>query len=146
MSVSALTLLVVAALALAALAVAGILRRPRGGRHDEQAVRRWASGRATTRDGVTAELHVEFVARSIGRALDEHRDRWVQDAMEGAVRRAIVSATLDQLPDAGDSPGWAVEVDVPDVVVEHAEVTGAEVWVTPELRRLVVGSGSGAWT
>lgn len=143
-----LVLLAVVVAGSAVLALERRRNRPEVTVRPGESVHRWVSARATTVDGVTAELHVEMVIVASAKAIDDALDRAVQEVVEATTRRTISSSRLDQLPDAGDSPEWLTAITVPGVRIEDAVVTSAEVWVTPELRRLVAGKGDGqgTWT
>jgi hypothetical protein len=124
-------------------------RTPAAVRTREDVVRRLVDARATTADGVTADLHVDFALHVPRGTLDEVLDRAVEDAVEAATRRAIRAARVDTLPDSGDHPTWLEGLDLLGARIGDAVVTAAEVWVTPELRRLVSASRSGGsppWT
>lgn len=141
------TLAVAALGAVAVLIVVVVVLKARPGRVERHSlpVRRWTHVRAVTADGVTAELGVEYVLRAESGPVDDAVERAVEDAVESVVRRTITASTVGLLPDAGDSPAWLDSVHVPGAVLDHAVVATADVWVTPELRRLVAGQ-AGAWT
>lgn len=151
MSASVIVLLGVVVLALVGLGAWSLGRsRPTG--QGVGTVRRWASAHATTADGVTAVVHVEFTMRAEEGVLDPARDAEVIDAVEAAVRQAIAVTHVDALPAMGDTPDWFALIELPGITLKHAVVTASDVRVTPELRRLVAdcttrrAQGTGTWT
>lgn len=99
---------------------------------------RWAVAKATTIDGVTARVQVEFSVRVVEpEVAPRDVDQQVVDAVEDALRHEIGRRTVADLPTAGDDPAWAPEAFLPGVLVEHAVVISSDVVVTSELRRLV---------
>lgn len=102
---------------------------------------RWAVASATTLDGVTARLHVEFtISVTEPTTAPEDLDERVTDLAEEAIRRRVRSRSLAVLPGAGDAATWISETPVPGVRVGHAVVVAAEVAVSGELRRLVTSA------
>lgn len=109
-----------------------------GLRVDVEPRERWVWVTATTGDGVTAHLQVEFVVRVNDAAVAPRDvDAIVLGAVEDVLRREIAMSTVDRLPDVGDVPGWAPGSFVPGVLVERPVVAVCDVVVGPELRRLV---------
>lgn len=131
---------VVAVLVVAAVALTAVTR-PWGRRSSGGPHRRWAVATATTRDGVTAHVQVEYSwdtdpgtgAPAAGAELDVR----VADAVEDALRQLVSERTVAALPGLGDDPGWEPDQFVEGVRVEHVTVTTSEVEVSGELRRLV---------
>ena len=97
---------------------------------------------ATTRDGVTAHLQVEYSWQGPRTRDPAGLDAAVADAVEDRLRRLVAARTVSALPGLGDDLGWTGEQLVPGVRVEHVSVTTSEVEVTGELRRLVQDRGT----
>ena len=102
----------------------------------------WAVATATTRDGVTAHLQVEYSWTPLADGDGPLADR-VAAGVEDALRALIAERNLAALPGLGDDPGWGATSLVPGVRLDHVSVTGSEVEVTGELRRLVQDRGTG---
>ena len=109
-------------------------------------VHRWDVATASTPDGATVEMHVEYVV-VLAERVDE-AETAVSDAVEDRIRQLITTTHLVDLPAAGDNADWAEAVSVEGAVVEHAVVVRSDVQVTPALRRLVAASfaGPAPWT
>lgn len=102
---------------------------------------RWAVASATSVDGVTARLHVEYTVTvtdpaSAPRDLEER----VLDTVEDAVRQKVRSRPLAALPGSGDAAPWVPPDPVEGVRLDRAVVVAAEVAVSGELRRLVTSA------
>lgn len=107
-------------------------------RVDLESHHRWTVASATTADGVSARLHVEFTITVTDPAsAPADADAQVLDAVEDAVRRRVRSRTVAALPGAGDAAPWLPESPVLGVRLGHGVVASADVQVTGELRRLV---------
>lgn len=98
----------------------------------------WAITSATTTDGVTAHVHIEFTLDA--RALDTNPDVLdvaTMDAVEGVLRYEVSHRRVASLPMAGDPIDWVPENLVPDATIGNVFVISSDVQVTHELRRLV---------
>ncbi|WP_158647985.1 hypothetical protein [Nocardioides houyundeii] len=109
---------------------------------DTGARHQWAVVTATTLDGVTAHVQVEYSWQGPRTRNPEALAATVADAVEDRLRRLVTTRTVPALPGLGDDLGWEEEQLVPGVRVEHVTVTTAEVEVTTELRRLVQDRGT----
>ncbi|HEY0904171.1 MAG TPA: hypothetical protein VGE14_09805 [Marmoricola sp.] len=107
---------------------------------------RWDVATASTPDGATVEVHVEYVV--VLAKPDHELETAVSDAVEERIRQTIRTTPLVDLPAAGDDADWAEGDHVGGAVVEHAVVVRSDVQVTAELRRIVTGSfaGPAPWT
>jgi hypothetical protein len=93
---------------------------------------------ATTADGVTAHIQIEFIldARSVDIDPDV-LDTAAMDAVEAALRHEIARRRVAALPTAGDAIDWVATNLVPGVIIDNVFVISSDIEVTHELRRLV---------
>ena len=98
----------------------------------------WAITSATTVDGVTAHVQIEFTLDA--REVDGHPDvldAATMDAVETVLRNEVSHRRVASLPMAGESIDWVPENLMPDATISNVFVISSDVQVTHELRRLV---------
>lgn len=104
---------------------------------------RWVQVRATTRDGVIADLSVDFVVVG-GEGDDLGAAEGVLDTAEDVVRRYVQACDVEDLPRAGDAAPWLDAVELDGAEIRHSVIGIATVEVSPELDRLVRAPRAGA--
>jgi hypothetical protein len=98
----------------------------------------WAVGKATTADGATAHLQLEFTLCAEDHDLEaEALDQVAMDAVEGVLRVEVGRREVASLPAAGDAVDWLPAGLVPGARITNVFVISSDVEVTQELRRLV---------
>jgi hypothetical protein len=98
----------------------------------------WAIGKATTADGATAHVHLEFALCAEDPDLEaEVLDRVAMDAVEGVLRVEVGRRPVASLPMVGDAVDWVPADLVPGATIANVFVIASDVEVTHELRRLV---------
>jgi len=100
--------------------------------------RLWAITTATTADGVSTHVQIEFTLDTPELDVDpEVLDRATMDAVEGVLRYEIGRRRVASLPTAGDTIDWVPPNLVPGASISNVFVVSSDVEVTHELRRLV---------
>jgi hypothetical protein len=98
----------------------------------------WAVATATTVDGATAHVQLEFTldppADDTG---PETLDRSAMAAVENVLRHQVGRHPVAALPVAGDAVDWVAADLVTGATIGDVFVTRSDVEVTHELRRLV---------
>jgi len=98
----------------------------------------WAMGKATTADGATAHVQLEFTLCAEDPDLEsEVLDRVAMDAVEGELRVEVGRRPVASLPMVGDAVDWLPADLVPGATIANVFVIASDVEVTHELRRLV---------
>jgi hypothetical protein len=120
-----------------------VTRLFRHGRRHASVQHLWSLARATTADGVTARVEIEFTLEALlvdGSA--EELAAAAIDAVESALRREIGSRSVSSLPTVGASVDWVAADLVPGARLGNAFVLGSDIEVTRQLQRLVVDDTS----
>jgi hypothetical protein len=104
----------------------------------------WAVAKATSADGVTARVGVEFTLEVLlvdGGSSEELEDSAI-DAVEGVLRREIGRRSVASLPTVGAPVDWVPPDLVPGARLANAFVLSSDLEVTRQLQRLVVEDAS----
>jgi len=120
------------------------LRRRPAGSSPEPSRHLWAGVTATTVDGVTAHIQVEFT-RDIT-SLESSPvafDQMAMDAVEGALHHHVATLPASSLPMTGDGLGWVEAELVPHTVIGNVFVISSDIEVSTDLRRRLIDSDTG---
>jgi len=99
----------------------------------------WVAVTATTVDGLTAHIQVEFTRDVASREPSPVSvDQMAMDAVEGALHHHVATLPASSLPMKGEALCWVKTDLVPLTVIGNVIVVSSDIEVSTELRRRVI--------